>query len=194
MSCAPPCATPCATPCACAAIALVPGDTLDLLIHLYTAADGNRLPLQMVPGEAFVLTLGREVATTAAIGPSRLQVAVGADRTTLARQFTPAETGPFRNAGSPCGPPLDWSLVRIPAQGIRRTYARGPIAVAAHGCGGAPLQRLDLTVTEGGTVIQPGGVPDVASYADAREAALRQDLALRFAEAETRAAAYALLL
>ena len=184
--------------CACATIGLVPGDSLDVVIHLFTAPNGNRLPLQMVAGEAFVLTLGREVATTAAAGPSRLQVAVSADRTTLSRQFTPAETGPFRASdharGGSCGPPLDWSLVRIPAPGIRRTYARGPIAVAAPGCGGALLQRIDLTVTEGGTILEFGGVPDVASYTDAREAAIRQDLALQLAEAETLAAAYALLL
>ena len=181
--------------CACATLGLVPGDSLDVLIDLFSGSDGNKLPLQMAAGEVFVLTLGRAVASTAAAGPSRLQVSVSADRTTLSRQFTPAETSVFRTAGGHCGPPLDWSLVRIPVHGIRRTYARGPIAVASlPGCGGSALQRIDLVVTEGGVTIEMGGVPDVASYTDAREAAIRQDLARRFDQAETLAAAFALLL
>jgi len=179
---------------ACASLGLVPGDSLDVLVNLFSGSDGNKLPLQMVPGEVFVLTLGREVASTAAAGPSRLQVSASADRTTLSRQFTPAETSLFRAAGGLCGPPLEWSLVRIPAHGIRRTYARGAITVASPGCGGPVLQRIDLVVAEGGVTIQLGGVPDVASYTDAREAAIRQDLARQLDQAETLSAAFALLL
>lgn len=190
---------------ACATLGLVPGDTFDLRINLYSGTDGNRLPLQMAPGEVFVLTLGRVVATTAAAGPDRLQVLASAEHTAFLRQFTPAETGRFRAAG-PCGPPLDWSFVRIPAPGIRRTYARGPIVLTpslspSHalglsptGCAGPAPRVVDLVVGEGGVTLEMGGVPDVASYTDAREAALRADLAEFLLLAETRAAAFALLL
>ncbi|WP_159392717.1 hypothetical protein [Methylobacterium sp. C1] len=179
---------------ACASLGLVPGDSLDLLINLYTDEDGNKLPLQMDPGEVFVLTVGREVATTAANGPERLQVLATADRTTFSRQFTPAETSRFRQSGGQCGQPLEWSFVRIPRKGIRRTYARGPITLSAGNCAGPAIQTLDLIVKDGGVFIEMGGVPDVASYTDAREAAIRQDMGLQINQAETLAAAFALLL
>lgn len=179
---------------ACASLGLVPGDSLDVLINLFSGTDGIKTPLQMVPGEVFVLTLGRIVASTAAPGKGRLQVLANDDRTTFSRQFTPEETARFRLAGGDCGSPLEWSFVRIPAPGIRRTYARGPITLSTPNCAGPAIRTLDLTVTDGGVVIEMGGVPDVASYTDAREAAIRQDFDLQNHQAETLAAAFALLL
>lgn len=179
---------------ACASLGLVPGDSLDVLINLYSGTDGNKVPLQTAPGEVFVLTLGRLVATTAAAGKGRLQVLTTDDRTTFSRQFTPDETSRFRNGGGECGSPLEWSFVRIPAPGVRRTYARGSLTLGSPNCAGPAIRTLDLVVTDGGVTIEMGGVPDVASYVDAREAVIRQDFDLQNHQAETLAAAFALLL
>lgn len=171
---------------------IVAGDTFDLTIRLHTADGGNRLPLQISPGEAFVVSLdwarGRIVSTTSdAFDADRLALVVGPDKTELVRQFTPAETRRLLGQG------VIWSLYRVPAPGERRTYVTGAVSVIGPGQGAPGDTTLDVSVTDQ-TIIVDIDVPDVASYADAREAIIRQDMAAAIADTENFAAAAALLL
>jgi hypothetical protein len=178
---------------ACGSIPVTPGDTLDVRINLFSGSDGNKLPLQIAAGEVFVLKVGREVASSAGQGPSRLQVLANEETTSFIRQFSPLETVKFGGSQG-CPVPLEWSFSRIPTKGVHRTYAAGPITVELRPNGGTQVS-FDLIVTDTGAVaIDLGPVPDVASYTDAVAAELRAEMATHSADSNSVAAAYALLL
>lgn len=170
---------------------VVAGDTFDLTLRLHTVGGSDRVPLEMTPGEAFVLSLdwpkGRIVATTSdALDPDRLALIVGPDKTELMRQFTPAETRRL------LGQNVIWSLYRVPAPGDRRTYVAGRVTVLGPGQGGPGDSVLDVSVLDESIIVDIS-VPDAASYTDAREAIIRQDMAAAIADSENFAAAAALL-
>lgn len=174
-----------------ATLSILPGDTLDLTFNLFTDYGGGaRGPLQTDPGEIFVLTLGRIVISTSGAPASKLLMTSDDQKTTLFRQLSALETRRF--TGNSCGQPLTWSLARVPTPTVRRTYVEGPIKLISPIAGGCGDQTFDLTVTEGGLTIDIG-VPDVASYTDAREALIRQDMARELDRVENEAFAAALL-
>lgn len=171
---------------------IVAGDSLTLTIRLHTTDGGNRLPLQIAAGEAFVVSLdwakGRIVSTTSdAFDSDRLALIVGPDKTELVRQFTPAETRRL------LGQSVIWSLYRVPAPGDRRTYVTGPVQVIGPGQGAPGDTVLDVSVLEQSIIVDVS-VPDAASYTDAREVIIRQDMAAAIADAKKFYAASALLL
>ncbi len=175
---------------ACAGLSVVPGDSFNLIIRLFTGVGGARAPLQIAPGEVFALALGRTVCTTADNGAGRLLTLVNADGTRLMRQFTPAETGRL------CGPaagPLAWHFKRIPTPGVVRTYAQGALTLIAPTACGIGDRVIELVVGDGSVTIDLGPIPDAASYTDAREAAIRQDTDVQLDRLETEAFAAALL-
>ena len=174
-----------------APLQIVAGDTFDLTIRLHTTDGGNRLPLEVAPGEAFVISLdwakGRIVSTTSdAFDVDRLALVIGPDKTELVRQFTPAETRRL------LGQTVIWSLYRGPAPGQRRTYVTGRVTVVPPGEGALGDTVLDVSVLAESIIVDVS-VPDAASYTDAREALIRQDMAAAIADSENFAAAAALL-
>ncbi|EIZ83701.1 hypothetical protein WYO_3714 [Methylobacterium sp. GXF4] len=159
-------------------LSLVAGDSFDIAIRLFVDQSGNRVPPQIADGEAFVLTIdygsGRIVATTSSIRDDRLILLTVGGQVSLARQLTPGETARL------LGKSVTWSLARIPAPKVRRTYLAGPVGVIGPGVGGRGDALFDLIIDDKDIVVEIG-LPDVNSYIDGREAVIRSDITLEIA-------------